>query len=260
MKTLIKLLLGSIALVALVAAPANAAQAPKTAKFKASLKGEQTITWSYDRAPEAPCYGGENAGGSVRMFYKSDKTATVTAYQIKKNSPIWDSTHQRVFFTPGPQLSASATFEGTHSSGPPPNPDQCDPNGGGVEEQPNDCGTATTLINTDFSYVNKDRFLVKGDAMSWDPGFQELRNMWMNCPYWEAGPYSHDTAEGDLDSADANFKESKLFDANGPKKIVLHGSQNDCYEEAGFTSCGAEEGPFRGHVINAWTLTLKRVK
>ena len=36
MKTFIRLLLGSCALAALVAAPANAAQAPKTAKFKAT--------------------------------------------------------------------------------------------------------------------------------------------------------------------------------------------------------------------------------
>jgi hypothetical protein len=260
MKTVLKSLLAACALAALVAGPAEAAKAPKTAKFKATLKGEQTITWSYNRAPEAPCYGGENAGGSVRMFYNSDKAATVTAYEVKKGTPVWDSTHQRVFFTPGPQLFATATFEGSHTAGPPPMPDQCDDNGGGVVEQPNDCATATTLINPTFSYVNKDRLLVQGDAMSWDPGFQELRNIFMNCPSWQNVPYSHDTAEGDLDAADANFKESKLFDASGPKKIVLHGSQNDCYEEAGFTSCGLEEGPFRGHVINTWTLTLKRVK
>jgi len=250
----------AIAAFGVTAAPqAQAAKAPKTAKFKASLKGEQTITWSYDKAPQAPCYGGENAGGSVRMFYETNKPTAVTAYEIKKSNPLWDSTHQRVLFTPGLQAFASATVEGSHSSGPVPMPDQCDDNGGGVVPQPVDCATATALESISLAYVNKGRLLVKGDATSWDPGAEELRSMFTNCPYWQGGAYTREQAEGDLTPADVKLKEAKLFDAGGPRKIVLHGSQADCYEEEGLSVCGLEDGPFRGKIVTAWTLTLKRV-
>jgi len=251
----------AIASLGVMSAPAaQAAKAPKTAKFKASLKGEQTTTWSYDRSPQAPCYGGENAGGSVRTFYETTKPTTVTAYEIRKNSPVWDSLHQRVAFTPGFQAFASATMEGAHSSGPVPMPDQCEDNGGGVIPQPTDCSTATGLLNVSLAYVNKGRLLVKGDATSWDPGFEELRNMFSNCPYWQGGPYSHEQAEGDLTPVDARLKEAKLFDPKGPRKFVLNGSTTDCYEEESLSVCGMEEGPFRGKIVTAWKLTLKRVK
>ncbi len=255
------LLIGLLCLgAAAIPGAAGAATAPKTAKFKASLKGEQNITWSYNRAPEGSCYGGENAGGSVRMFYETAKPTTVTAYEIRKDNPIWDSTHQRVMFSPGFQASATATMEGSHSAGPPPFPADCEENGGGVIPQPVDCATATALINVSLAYVNKDRLLLRGDATSWDPGFEELRNMFSNCPYWQGGPYTHSTAEGDLESADVKLKEKQLFDAKGRKKIVLHGSSSDCWQEDGLAICGDETGSFRGQTVTAWTLTLKRVK
>ena len=250
------LCLAAVALPAL----ASAAKTPKSATFKASLKGEQTITWSYNTQPQAPCYGGENAGGSVRMLYASTKPQKVTAYEITKDNPLWDVTHQRVMFAPGFQSFVSATMEGDHTAGQPPMPEQCDDNGGGVEEQPSDCGTATALLDISLGYVNKGRLLLRGNATSWDPGFTELRNLFGNCPYWQGGPYGRQQAEGDLTPADVTFKESKLFDAKGPSKIVLHGSQDDCYEEESLSVCGIEEGPFRGRIITAWTLTLKRVK
>ena len=232
---------------------------PKQAKFKASLKGEQTITWSYNTQPEAPCYGGENAGGSVRMFYESTKPTKVTALQVTKDSPLWPTFHRRVIFNPTVQTFATATIEGTHAAGPVPQPDQCDDNGGGVVPKPPECGTGTALIDLTLGYVNKDRLLVQGDATSWDPGFSELRNLYGECPYWQGGPYGHEQAEGDLTPAAVKLKESKLFDAKGPKKIVLHGSQNDCYEQESLSVCGIESGPFRGRIITTWTLTLKRV-
>lgn len=246
---------------AVAANPADAAKKPpRTAKFKASLKGEQTITWSYNRSPEAPCYGGENAGGSVRMFYETTKPQTVTAYEITKDNPLWDTLHQRVMFTPGVRSFVSATMEGEHTAGSPPQPDQCDDNGGGVVEQPSDCGTGTALLDVSLGYVNKGRLLLRGNATSWDPGFEELRNLFGNCPYWQGGPYGRQQAEGDLTPADVQLPEAKLFDAKGPSKFVLHGSQDDCYEEESLSVCGIEEGPFRGQIQTAWTLTLKRVK
>lgn len=236
-----------------------ASKAPKSAKFKASLKGEQTITWSYDRSPEAPCYGGEHAGGSVRMFYASQKPQKVTAYEIRKGTPLWESTYQRVIFTPGLQAPVTATVEGDHAAGQPPMPEQCEDNGGGVVPQPVDCATGDALLNVSLAYVNKDRLLVRGAASSWDPGFTELRNLFSNCPYWEGGPYGREQAEGDLTPTSARLKESKLFDRRGPGKFVLHGSSSDCYEQESLTVCGQEDGPFRGRVVTAWTLTLKRI-
>jgi hypothetical protein len=252
--------MAAFALVAVIPASASAAKAPRTASFKASLKGEQTITWSYNTSPQAPCYGGENAGGSVRMFYETTKPQKTTAYEITKDNPLWETTHQRVMFAPGFKSFVSATMEGDHTAGPVPQPDQCDDNGGGVVEQPPDCGTGTALLDISLGYVNKGRLLLRGNASSWDPGFEELRNLFGNCPYWQGGPYGHEQAEGDLTPADVKLPEAKLFDAMGPKKLVLHGSQDDCYEEESLSVCGIEEGPFRGHIVTTWTLTLKRIK
>src|SRR5829696_2368175 len=98
MNRTITTLIAICAVAAAVPATAGAASAPKTAAFKASLKGEQTITWSYNTSPEPPCYGGENAAGSVRMFYETTKPQKVKAYEITKDNPIWDTTHQRVMF------------------------------------------------------------------------------------------------------------------------------------------------------------------
>jgi hypothetical protein len=266
MKLVTTLLLAAVALltVGVLGAPeAGAAPKPaKTAKFKAQIKGEQTITWSYNRAPEAPCYGGENAGGSARMFFESDKPAKLTAYEIRKDNPLWESTYQRVMFAAAApfQTFANATLEGTHASGPVPQPDMCEDNGGGVTPQPEDCATATALIDVSLAYVNKDRLLVRGDASSWDPGFAELRNLFSNCPWWQGGPYGHEQAEGDLTPVDVKLKERKLFDAKGPKKVVLNGSTTDCYEDEGLSVCGLEDGPFRGKIITSWKLILKRVR
>jgi hypothetical protein len=251
------LLLGCLGVTA--GAHAATPKPPKTAKFKASIKGEQTITWSYNTQPQAPCYGGENAGGSARMFYKSTKPTKVTAMQITKDNPLWDALHRRVVFNPTVQTAADVTIEGTHTSGPVPQPDQCDDNGGGVVPKPPECGSGTALINVTLGYVNKNRLLVQGDATSWDPGFEELRNLYGGCPYWQGGPYGHEQAEGDLTPADVKLKESQVFAKNGPKKITLHGSQDDCYEGESLSVCGIESGPFRGRIITTWTLTLKRI-
>ena len=260
MRKTIVTLIGACACLALLPAGASAAKAPKSASFKASLKGEQTITWSYNTQPQAPCYGGENAGGSVRMLYETTKPQKVTAYEIKKDNPIWDTTHQRVMVAPGFQSFVTGTMEGDHKAGSPPQPDQCDDTSGGVEEQPSGCGTGTALLDISLGYVNKGRLLVRGNASSWDPGFEELRNLFDNCPYWQGGPYGREQAEGDLTPADVKLPEAKLFDAKGPSKIVLHGSQDDCYEAESLSVCGLEEGPFRGRIITTWTLTLKRVR
>jgi hypothetical protein len=231
----------------------------KTAKFKASIKGEQVITWSYNKAPEGSCYGGENAGGSVRMFYEAPQPAKLTALEIRKDNPLWETTYQRVIFAPGIQATATATVEGSHDAGPPPIPENCEDNGGGVIPLPDECGTGTALINVSLAYINKDRLLVRGDASSWDPGFTELRGLFNNCPYWQGGPYTHPTAEGDLESADVKLKEKQLFDKGGKRKFVLHGSQSDCWDENGLAVCGDEVGPFKGTTLNTWTLTMKRV-
>lgn len=266
MKLSASLLFGTVLAIAALGATANAdpgaaaaKTSPKSAKFKVTVKGEQTFTWSYNRSPQAPCYGGENAGGSARMFFES-KPTKVTAYEIRKDNPLWETLYQRVLFDARPQAVATATLEGSHEAGQPPMPEQCEDNGGGVIPQPEDCGTATALINVELAYVNKNRLLVRGDATSWDPGFAELRNLFSNCPYWQGGPYTRATAEGDLEPADVKLKESKLFDKQGPKKIVLDGSQEDCWQGDGLAVCGAEEGPFHGKTLTTWKLTLKRVK
>jgi hypothetical protein len=194
------------------------------------------------------------------MFYESTKPAKVSALEIPKSSPLWETLYQRVLFSPHFTVSASADFEGHHEAGPPPMPEQCEDNGGGVTPQPENCGHADAILDVSLGYVNKNKLLVRGDASTWDPGFSEFRNLFTNCPWWQGGPYGHEQAEGDLTPADVKLSERKLFDRKGPKKFVLHGDQHDCYEDDGLSVCGSEDGPFRGEIITAWKLTLKRVK
>lgn len=258
---LIASLVGAVALGTPASQAANPKQPPKTATFKASLKGEQTITWSYNRSPQAPCYGGENAGGSARMFYESVKPAKVTAYQITKDNPLWETLYRRVMFTPNFTIPTSVTMEGEHAAGPVPSPDECDDNGGGVEPQPTDCATGDALLDIELFSVAKNRLTLTGNASSWDPGFEELRNLFGNCPYWQGGPYTRQQAEGDLTPIAVPVKHKQLFDRKGPKKLVLNGGIEDCYDDE-LVPCGEdyEEGPFRGKIVTAWKLTLKRVK
>jgi hypothetical protein len=119
-------------------------------------------------------------------------------------------------------------------------------------------------MDIDLSYVNRNRLLVRGDAHGWGfaavaHGGKELRNVFSNCPYWDNGPSSRAAAEGDLEPVAVKLPERSLL--RGKKKtFVLHGGQVDCYEAAGFSTCGLEEGNFRGKIITTWKLTLKRVK
>ena len=251
----------ALAAIGVLGAPAAGAadKAPRTAKFKAQIKGEQVITWSYNTDPQAPCYGGENAGGSARMLFESTKPTKVTAMEVKKGTPLWNATYQRVMFAPAIRTFATAQIEGNHTSGPVPNPDACDDHGGGVTPVPDQCGTATALIDVTLGYVNKNRLLVKGDATSWDPGAVEFRSLFDHCPWWQGGPYTRATAEGDLEPAAAKLKESKLFKKSA-KKITLRGSLVDCWDQVSVAECGGESGPFRGKTTTTWTLKLKRMK
>jgi hypothetical protein len=97
------------------------------------------------------------------------------------------------------------------------------------------------------------------DQDSTDGPGSELRGSFDNCPYWNGGPYWHSAAEGDIEPVDEPLKEAKLFDRKS-KKIVVHGGDVNCFDESGFTVCGQEAGPFKGKIVTAWKLTLKRVK
>ncbi len=120
-------------------------------------------------------------------------------------------------------------------------------------------------MDVNLSYVNKDKLLVKGDAHGWNEAGDhsgsgsELRNAFQNCPYWNGGGYGHAPAEGDLETLDEPLKEKTLFDAT-KRKIVVDGSDTNCYDKSGWVPCGAEEGEFRGKIVTTWKLILKRVK
>jgi hypothetical protein len=248
-----------------VPAAASAAKAPKQATFKASIRGTQVTTWSYEHQATGPCNGNAYGSGTVTMGYQSPDPGKITAYEIRKSSPLFSQTHGRPMIVPNIDVAASATMEGEYAASGPPDPSQCEDNGGGVEPVPQDCGTVASGMDVNLSYVNKDKLLVKGDAHGWNKAADasgsgtELRNVFSNCPFWIDGGYGHAPAEGDLESVDEPLTEKTLFDSS-KRKLVVDGSDTNCYDQAGWTPCGSEEGEFRGKIVTTWKLTLKRVK
>ncbi len=262
----IPLILVACAVAALAPAAASAAGGTKTAKFKASISGNQVTTWGYDKAAEPPCVGAVHSAGSVQMPYRSRKPTKLSAIQVPKSNPLYQTSHGDPFFSPTIKVSASADVEGEASATGPPNPDQCDDNGGGVVEQPKDCGLVVGFLDVKLSYILDDEVLVTGNALGWGQsaistgGGDELRNAFMNCPYWEGGPYDDSEAQGDLIFAQEKLAPKRVFDKNR-EKIVIDGSVRECYDDTGISACGRDpEDLFYGEILNTFKLTLKRVR
>jgi hypothetical protein len=257
----------ALAVAALVPASAAAAggkKAPRQAAFKAQISGNQDITWSYSKTANGPCTADNWGNGEARIQFDNAEPAKVTAYEIKKGNPLYADTHGRPMIVPSILAIGTATMGGDLASGPVVQPELCEDNGGGVVPQPKDCGTVTSYLDVSLSYVNRNKLLVGGEARGWaddstdGPG-TELRSVFDNCPYWNGGPYWHSAAEGDIEPVDEPLKEAKLFDPKD-KKIVVRGGDVNCFDESGYTVCGQESGPFKGKIVTAWKLTLKRVK
>jgi hypothetical protein len=244
---------------------ADAAPGVKQAKFKASISGSQVTTWVYDKAAEGPCVGAIHDAGSVQMPYRSHEPTKLNAVQAPKGNPLYDISHGDPLISPTIRAFASADVEGTAWAQGPPDPSQCEDNGGGVEPQPQDCGQVVGFLDVKLGYILDDEILVSGDSQGWgqavvsDGSGDELRNAFQNCPYWEYGPYDDAAAQGDLVFVQEKLTPKQLFDAKR-KKIVLDGSERECYDDSGITACGRDASDqFYGEILNTWKLTLKRV-
>lgn len=260
-------LLASVCLVpCLLAGAAEAKPAVKTANFKASISGSQVTTWVHDTPAEPPCVGATHSAGSLQMPYRSREAAKLNVIQVPKGNPAYSFTHGDPYFTPTIQVSASADAEGEFTAQGPPDPTQCEDNGGGVEPQPIVCDQVVGFIDVKLSYLLDDELWVTGDAQGWGQqvvsggGGDELRNAFGNCPYWNGGPYDAASAEGDLIFAGEKLLEKDVFNKK-KKKFVLNGGERECFDDSGITVCGRDAtDQFYGEILNTWKLTLKRVK
>jgi hypothetical protein len=266
MRRVTTLLLGACLVACLLTGAAEAKPGAKLANFKASISGSQVTTWVLDTPADGPCVGATHSAGSVQMPYRSREAAKLTAIQVPKSNPMYQTTHGDPFFSPTIQVSASADMEGEAWAQGAPDPTQCDDNGGGVEPQPQDCGQVVGFLDVKLSYLLDDELSVTGDSQGWGQtvvsggGGDELRNVFSNCPYWNGGPYDASEAEGDLIFAGDKLGEKDVFDTT-KKKFVLNGSERECYDDTGVTTCGRDAADkFYGEILNTWKLTLKRVK
>ena len=248
------------------AAPAEAAKKPakpKVAKFKASLKGEQVLTWSYNRPQTGMCSGSETGGGSTRITY-ADSSATLTAFGVTKSSPVYKLTKGRPFVGNTLKPKATAVREGRHTVNPAPSP-PCPGVGDGTGEgpAPQRCGTRTATYRITFDYKKKNvPSLVAQPVAGWQGGSEggELSNTFSrdNCPSWITGPYDPAERNGEVLRFPAPLKEKTLFDRSR-KTINVTASDTECFDgRGGAADCDAKTGLFRGKVVNVYTLTLKR--
>jgi hypothetical protein len=189
MRRALTLVLGACVVPCLLAGAAEAKPGEaKVADFKASITGSQVTTWTYDSPADGPCVGAIHDAGSVQMPYRSREPVKLSAIQAPKGNPLYDISHGDPLFSPTIPVSASADVEGTAYAQGPPDPTQCDDNGGGVEPQPQDCGQVVGFLSVDLSYILDDEVLVRGDAQGWGQtvvsggGGDELRNAFQNCP------------------------------------------------------------------------------
>jgi hypothetical protein len=246
-----------------VVTPADAAKAPKTAKFKASLKGEQVLTWSYNRPQTGMCSGSESGGGSTRITY-SDSSAGMTAFQPPKSNPVYKLTKGRPFLANTLSPKATAVREGRHTVNPAPSP-PCPGVGDGTGKgpAPQRCGTRTATYRITFDYKKKNvPSLVATPMGGWQGGSDsgELSNTFGrdNCPHWVTGPYDPAERNGEVLRFPAPLKEKTLFDRRR-KTIKVTASDAECFDRSGGSAdCNAKTGLFRGKVVNVYTLTLKR--
>ncbi|HEX5909315.1 MAG TPA: hypothetical protein VFY44_02405 [Thermoleophilaceae bacterium] len=246
-------------------APAHAAKKPakpKVAKFAASLKGEQVLTWSYNRPQTGMCSGSESGGGSTRITY-SDASATLTAFQPPKSSPLTRLTKGRPFMANTLKPKATAVREGRHAVVPAPSP-PCPAQGGGTGKgpAPQRCGTRTATYRITFDYKKKNTPSLIADPIGgWQGGAEsgELRNTFArdNCPSWITGPYEPAEANGAVLRFGVPLKERTLFDRRR-RTIKVSASNIECVDaRGGFADC-KDPGQFKGRIVNLYTLTLKR--
>jgi hypothetical protein len=124
----------------------------------------------------------------------------------------------------------------------------------------------SSYLDIELTFVKRNKLLVGGTAHGWNlaarPGDYSgpaLNFAFENCPFWTGGPGIARVTEGSLMKLDEPLRESALFDRKR-KKIVVHGGDVNCFDQTLYSACGKESGPFRGKVVTAWTLTLRRIK
>jgi hypothetical protein len=86
-----------------------------------------------------------------------------------------------------------------------------------------------------------------------------LDGEYTNCPSWVGGPYSEEWHDGRLATTVERIPYRKLLSPK-TKQIVVHGGDVTCYDSSGTVRCGSETGEFKGKLVIAYKLVLKRKK
>jgi hypothetical protein len=264
---------------AALAAPAGAASAaPRTAQFKAHLRGTQVVIFSLRDERSAPrttrdgrvvdCRRFDYADGDQTLRFTSDQPTRLRV--VEATSRRFNGGRPLIVpntFTVAASLTRNAELsEGYRTPG-----DPCDE----VLTRPApDCGNrygrmVVSLVDTQGRGGGRDTIVVSAIATGWDPepSFGKgnglpLSSSFRTCPFWYAGPAAQEVSQGYVDQVVERLPAKRLFDSRR-KKVVVHGSATACWNAAGPIPCGSspdlDPRPFAGRAIVAFRLTLTRV-
>jgi hypothetical protein len=135
-----------------LAAPAGAIPRVKVQRFRASLRGTQSTTWTFhDYDPDPNCGGTADGVGSEKLRFKNSHRLRLKAIQVGHQVPF-------LILGRGGGFSMKGTFtrHARNSFTPNPGGNGCASGGGGGPPPPPDCGTKPfSRMKMNFEYVGR---------------------------------------------------------------------------------------------------------
>jgi hypothetical protein len=137
--------------VSVTLAPAGASARVKVQRFRASVRGTQSTTWTFhDYNPDPNCGGTADGAGSEKLRFRNSHRLRIKALQVGRQVPF-------LFVGRTGDFSMKGTLarQARNSFTPNPGGNGCSSGGGGPAPQP-DCGTKPfSRMKMDLGYVGR---------------------------------------------------------------------------------------------------------
>lgn len=227
------------------AASASATRMPggmSDARFKVTVKGLQTTTWSSDHKAEFHCDSAYNGSGTERVRFASTKAVVIRAFRVGKGP---------VLFVRGkglPDLPTRGYVERHGTLTLAPSTPECvvgDGDGSGSAPPASDCGRKTISslpLRLGYDALNGKRITLSNATHPSSPKFT-------NCPRNGEGWTTILSRDDRHRTAGESLPASDLFDRRQGKMIVL-----------GKGAVRSNSGGTVSTTKISWTLTLTRLR
>jgi hypothetical protein len=203
-----------------LAAPAAYATPPKQmtvkdARFKVTVKGTQTTTWSADQPAQSRCLGAHTGSGTEKVTFKSKRRVVARAFALGKGPITWIVGSDQAELP----MKGSVTRRGSETFAPTP-PDCAVGDGDGTSAPPaSDCGTKkirSLKLLLAYDVLSRNRITLSNGGQA-EPRFEQ-------CPRMGEGWTTILSRDDRKRTAGEELPRSDVFDRRQGKMIVLgHG-------------------------------------